>query len=122
VVAANPRSINSLPPHPTGEIKRKDGTAHTLDLRHYLDLFRRSHGLQSEVLRVWAMGSLLTLGDELSAHDYFDRAPALELLYRPRRSFYITFETESPMATGSTSQRGGEIGWLNIRLTTEARP
>jgi hypothetical protein len=30
------------------------------------------------------MGSLLTLGDELSAHDYFDRAPALELLYHLR--------------------------------------
>ena len=26
------------------------------------------------------------------------------------------------MATGSTSQRGGESGWLNIQLTTEAPP
>ena len=60
------------------------------------------------------MGSLLTLGDVLSR--------TIILIERPRRSFYITFETESPMATGSTSQRGGEIGWLNIRLTTEARP
>jgi hypothetical protein len=45
-VAANPQSINSLPParvlgsDPTGEIKREDGTAHTLNLRYYLDLFR----------------------------------------------------------------------------------
>ena len=84
LVATNPKSINSLPPHPTGEIKRKDGTAHTLDLRHYLDLFRKDHDLQSEVLRSWAMGALLTLGDELSAHDYFDRAPMLELLYHLR--------------------------------------
>jgi hypothetical protein len=84
LVAANPKSINSLPPHPTGEIKRKDGTAHTLDLRHYLDLFRKDRDLQSEVLRSWAMGALLTLGDELSAHDYFDRAPMLELLYHLR--------------------------------------
>ena len=84
LVAANPESINSLPPHPTGEIKRKDGTAHTLNLRHYLDLFRENHDLQSEVLRSWAMGALLTLGDELSAHDYFDRAPVLELLYHLR--------------------------------------
>jgi hypothetical protein len=60
LVAANPKSINSLPPHPTGEIKRKDGTAHTLHLRHYLDLFRKDHDLQSEVLRSWAMGALLT--------------------------------------------------------------
>jgi len=38
LVAANPRSINSLPTgkalgeDPTGEVKRKDGTAHTLNL------------------------------------------------------------------------------------------
>ncbi len=39
LVAANPQSINSLPPakelgqDPTGEIARKDGTALTLNLR-----------------------------------------------------------------------------------------
>jgi hypothetical protein len=65
LVAANPRSINSLPPanapgkDPIGEIKRKDGTTHTLNLRHYLDLFRGDHGLQQEVLRAWAMGAPL---------------------------------------------------------------
>jgi hypothetical protein len=69
---------------PIGKIKRKDGTAHTLNLRHYLDLFREDHGLQREVLRAWAMGALLTLGDELSAHRYFDRAPILELVYHLR--------------------------------------
>jgi hypothetical protein len=90
LVAANPQSINSLPPakalgrDPIGEIKRKDGTAHTLNLRHYLDLFREDHGLQQEVLRAWAMGALLTVGDELLAHGYFDRAPALELVYHVR--------------------------------------
>jgi hypothetical protein len=86
LVAANPKSINSLPPHPTGEIKRKDGTAHTLDLRHYLDLFRENHDLQSEVLRARAMGAPLTLGDELSARAYFDRAPVLELVYHLRNA------------------------------------
>jgi hypothetical protein len=90
LVAANPQSINSLPPaealgeDPIGEIKRKDGTAHTLNLRHYLDLFREDRGLQGEVLRAWAMGALLTLGDELSAHRYFDRAPVLEFVYHLR--------------------------------------
>ena len=81
---SNPQSINSLPRNEIGEITRKDGTAHTLNLRHYLDLFREDHGLQREVLRAWAMGALLTLGDELSAHDYFDRAPVLELVYHLR--------------------------------------
>jgi hypothetical protein len=114
LVAANPKSINSLPPHPTGEIKRKDGTAHTLDLRHYLDLFRKDRDLQSEVLRSWAMGALLTLATNCRH--------TIILIERPCWSFSITFETGSPMATGSTSQRGGEIGWLNIQLTTEAPP
>jgi hypothetical protein len=69
---------------PTGEIKRKDGTFHTLNLRFYLDLFREDHSLQSEILRSWAMGALLTLGDELAAHRYFDRSPTLELVYHLR--------------------------------------
>ncbi len=83
LVAANPQSINSLR-REIGEVKRKDGTAHTLNLRHYLDLFREDHGLQREVLRCWATGALLTLGDELSAHRYFDHAPVLELTYHLR--------------------------------------
>ena len=90
LVTVNPQSINSLSPpkalgdDPVGQIKRKDGTAHTLNLRHYLDLLRKDHGLQREVLRAWASGALLTLGDELSAHGYFDRAPVLELLHHLR--------------------------------------
>ena len=92
LVAANPHSINSLPPakalgaDPTGEINRKDGTAHTLNLRRYLNLFREDHSVQREVLRTWAIGALLTLCDELSAHDYFDRAPLLELVYHLRNA------------------------------------
>jgi hypothetical protein len=84
-VAVNPQSINSLSPaHPIGEIKRKDGTVQTLDLRHYLDLLREDQGLQRDFLRLWAMGALLTLGDELTNHGYFDQAPILELVYHLR--------------------------------------
>jgi hypothetical protein len=89
-VAVNPKSINSLPPtkalgdHPIGEIKRKDGTAHVLNMRYYLDMLREDRGLQSEFLRTWATGALLTLGDELKNFDYFDRAPILELIYHLR--------------------------------------
>ena len=53
-------------------------------MRFYLDLFRENHDLQSRSLRSWAMGALLTLGDELGAHGYFDRAPILELVYHLR--------------------------------------
>jgi hypothetical protein len=84
-VAVNPQSINSLSPmHPMGELKRKDGTGHTLDLRYYLDCLREDQSLQRDFLRLWAMGSLLTVGDELTKHRYFDKAPILELLYHLR--------------------------------------
>jgi hypothetical protein len=90
LVAVNPTSINSLPPlrvgaeAPIGKIPRKDGTHHLLNLRHYLDHLRTDRDLQREFLRVWAMGSLLALGDELQKHGYFDHAPLLELVYHLR--------------------------------------
>jgi hypothetical protein len=121
LVAANPKSINSLPPakglgaDPIGEIKRKDGTAHTLNLRHYLDLFREDHGLQAEVLRAWAMGALLTLGDELAAHRYFDRAPVLELVYHLRNGvahgnrFNITNDGRCRLARHAAHNRNATV-------------
>jgi hypothetical protein len=36
--------------------------------------------IAEELPRVWLTGSLLTIGDALTAHDYFDRAPELELV------------------------------------------
>ena len=90
LVAVNPQSINSLPPakllglDPTGEVKRKDGSSQTLNLRYYLDLLRGDMGLQEEFLRSWAMGALLTLGDELGHYGYFDQKPILELVYHLR--------------------------------------
>jgi hypothetical protein len=90
LVAVNPDSINSLPVakvlgrNPEGELKRKDGTFHTLDLRHYLDLLREDQNLQGRFLRTWATGALLMLGQELQNHGYFDHAPILELVYHLR--------------------------------------
>lgn len=90
LVAVNPQSVNSLPParspgeDPIGEVARKDGTFHVLNLRHHLDLLRTNQGLQGEFLRAWAMGALLAVGDELQKHGYFDHAPILELVYHLR--------------------------------------
>lgn len=90
LVAVNPLSINSLPPsqvlgqNPIGEIKRKDGTFHTLDLRLHLDLLCTDQDLQGRFLRTWATGAILMLGDELKVHHYFDHAPILELVYHLR--------------------------------------
>jgi len=89
-VAVNPFAINLLPPakalgsNPTGELARKDGTAHELDLRFYLDLLREDRDLQRSFLHTWAMGALSILGDELATYSYFDHAPILELVYHLR--------------------------------------
>jgi predicted nucleotidyltransferase len=89
-VAIDPRAINLLPPakslgnDPVGEIKRKDGTSISLNLRHYLDQGRENFTLRDEFIRSWAIGALITLGDALSGADYFDRAPVLEMIYHLR--------------------------------------
>ncbi|MEX3949462.1 hypothetical protein AB4Y40_17140 [Paraburkholderia sp. EG287B] len=121
LVAVNPMSINSLPPspvlgtNPTGEIRRKDGTFHTLDLRFYLDLLREDQSLQSHFLRTWAMGALLMLGDELGAHDYFDHAPILELVYHLRNGvahgnrFNITYSGKRRLARHDAHNRQAAV-------------
>lgn len=65
---------------PLGSVKRKDGTEHAFDFRHFLRLAAASPELTTELPRVWLAGSLLAVGDALSAEDYFDRAPELELV------------------------------------------
>jgi hypothetical protein len=49
-------------------------------------LLREDQSLQGDFLRTWALGALLTLGDELDKpeHKYFDHAPILELVYHLR--------------------------------------
>ena len=90
---------------PSGEIKRNDGSFHTLNLRFYLDLLRTDPELQRELLRAWARGALLTLGDELGRFDYFDHAPVLEMVYHLRNGvahgnrFNITFAGRKRSAT-----------------------
>lgn len=90
LVAVNPKSINSLPDNgppgrdPEGELKRLDGTAHKLNLRHYLDLLRENRDVQSNFLKLYATGAFLNLGNELQRHHYFDHSPLLELIYHLR--------------------------------------
>lgn len=85
-VAADPRAVQlapqTLPGHivPIGTVKRKDGTAHAFDFRLFLHRAGTDVLITSELERVWLAGSLLKLGDVLAQHQYFDRAPELELL------------------------------------------
>jgi hypothetical protein len=120
-VAVNPNSINLLPPakakgqDPEGEIERKDGTFHTLNLRFYLDLLREDQALQGNFLRTWATGALLMLGDELARNHYFDHAPILELVYHLRNGvahgnrFNIDHAGQRRLAKYKASNRGAAV-------------
>src|SRR4051794_18756454 len=48
-------------------------------LPHYLAIAGQP-GRQEQFERVWLAGALLTLGDALGDHRYFDRAPILEMV------------------------------------------
>jgi hypothetical protein len=72
-------------------VPRKDGTMHKYDVLHYLDDARANPPVVDELLRVWLVGSLLSVGDALamlSKHlkppRYLDGNPTLELLYHLR--------------------------------------
>lgn len=53
---------------------------------------------QAHLERIWFVGALLTLGDALEEHDYFDRAPELELLRHLRNGVAHgnTFKIRNP--------------------------
>lgn len=65
---------------PLGFVRRIDGTEHAFDFRHFLRLAAAGPEIATELPRVWIAGSLLAVGDALSRHNYFDRAPELELV------------------------------------------
>lgn len=63
-----------------GFVSRKDGTQHAFDFRHYLRLATSDPEITSELPKIWLAGALLTLGDCLAIHHYFDRSPILEFV------------------------------------------
>jgi len=65
---------------PVGFVNRKDGTQSCFHFRHFLHLATNDVGIAEDFQRVWLVGSLLTVGDRLSQHAYFDKAPELELV------------------------------------------
>jgi hypothetical protein len=81
--------VSTVPPGqpvPVSYVTRKDGTQHVFDFHHYLDQTRTNPDVVDELPRIWLVGSLLAVGDALSAskNRYFDHAPILELLYHLR--------------------------------------
>ena len=65
---------------PVGTVERKDGSAHVFHFTHFLQLLSTDPLIKSEIEKSWFTGSLLRLGDLLAQHNYFDRAPELELV------------------------------------------
>lgn len=57
----------------------------TYHLPHYLAMASQP-GRQEQFERVWLAGALLTLGDALGEHGYFDRAPILETVRHLRNA------------------------------------
>src|SRR5688500_4961338 len=86
-LARQPRALTFLPEAapsalvPEGHLQ--PGVSYHLP--HYLAIAgQRGHEEQFE--RVWLAGALLTLGDALSTHAYFDRAPILEMVRHLRNA------------------------------------
>jgi hypothetical protein len=65
---------------PVANVRRKDGSGHVFHFTHFLDQARSNPAMVYDLERVWLTGTLLAIGDALDEHDYFDRAPELELL------------------------------------------
>ena len=91
-VACHPKAVelapSILPGHlvSIGFVRRKDGTEHAFHFTHYLKMVAADPQIADELPRVWLSGSLLTIGDALARHRYFDHAPILELVYHLRNA------------------------------------
>jgi hypothetical protein len=89
-VAKDPRAIFLSPTVeqgqmvPIGRIRHKDGTRHEFHFTQYLAQAGTNPAIAEDLDRVWLVGALLTIGDALKRHSYFDHAPELELLYHLR--------------------------------------
>jgi hypothetical protein len=89
-LARDPRAVEFMPQVepgqivPEGRVPFADGSGEQrYHLPYFLGVGARPDAIE-EFDRTFYVGALLTLGDALSAHGYFDRAPELELVYHMR--------------------------------------
>lgn len=68
---------------PVGFVKSKDNPAgHTFDFKFYLEHVRENKFVMNQLERVYLSGALLTIGDALSEHKYFNdsHSPIFQLI------------------------------------------
>ena len=105
-VATDPRAKMLVPPKQpgfivsVGYVARKDGTQHVFHFDHFLDQARKDSAVAHDLEHMWLSGSLLAVGDALSMHGYFDRAPELELVRHLRNGIAHgnTFRIDNPQS------------------------
>ncbi|QAY77259.1 hypothetical protein [Sphingosinicella sp. BN140058] len=68
------------------KLNRLDGTSISYLLPHYLSLATDHPSIKEHVSKAWYAGALITAGDMLAAHAYFDRQPEFELVYHLRNA------------------------------------
>jgi hypothetical protein len=91
-IANDPRAAALVPPVEPGQnvpverIPYLDGKEHLT--YHFTWALEEATmpGAAEEYARSWLSGALITLGDTLAEHDYFDRAPVLEMVRHLRNA------------------------------------
>jgi hypothetical protein len=137
LVARDPKAPTLLPPvesgHivPVGRVPDKAGEGHSYHATYYLEWAQKAPA--DEFDRAALGGSLITLGDALAAHRYFDHAPELELvrhlrngiahgnhfnILKPGREQLAKWPAHNRLATVKTSEfevtpplNGHEVLW-----------
>lgn len=89
-VASDARSVHLMPKRkpgklvPEGVVRGKNGDEGAFHFPHLLEAIRTDPFVQDQFSKVYLAGAIITLGDALAQHAYFNHQPELELLYHVR--------------------------------------
>lgn len=89
-VASDPRAARLAPETkpgrlvPEGVVRGKNGSEGTFHFEYYLNAVRTDPFVQDQFAKVYLVGAIVTVGDALARHAYFNHQPELELLYHVR--------------------------------------
>lgn len=72
--------VRLISDYPIDFVQRKDGTKWSFGTQDVIGNATWDEPIATELPRVWLAGSLLAVGDALKDHDYFGRAPLVELV------------------------------------------